>query len=223
MGSFWTYQAIPETAPLVERARTDDATGYFFCRSVLWGRSLQADDIEAALQDTLWRIREGLEEDAPFASASEAEARASELARDMAALVATSPGIEQRCFGFQGAVRISHAVAREADRLRQPDAALVERLAYGGDMLVPNSCDEYDNPIRIVNAGEVRRGADLLGALDATSVYEGEPSLTEVKPWVDPPASWSVNSVGGPSDFEKWRSLYAEAAARGEAVLCQRS
>ena len=223
MGQFWTYQAIPEDAPLVERARTETLIGYFFCRSILWALSLRSDHVDAALRDTLWRIQEGLDEGAPFALTSEAETGASELARDVAALVSLHPGIEQRRFAFQGAARIGRAAVRGADRLHQPDAALVERLAYGGDMLAPASCDEYDNPVRIVSADEVRRGAALLRDMNPATLYRDEPPAHEAMPWIDPNTTWSENSVGGPSDFSDWRSFYAAAAAHGEAVLCQQS
>ena len=197
------YQALPEQSRLFQRLRTDRALHTLYADlTLLGGGPLHLSDLDPSeIDETLDYLTE---DRAAFKSRAEAERTLSELRQELKQACTSFPGIEDRAAYFEQVHReLETLLPRELSRVGYDLAEpLVQVLLYGDDLLAPALGDYRNSPLRLNAAPVVQEGARALFAL---------------KPEV---LDRAIEDVDFPAeDYERRRSVYQEAARRGEVVI----
>jgi len=218
MGVSVHYWAVPPSSALFQRLERDKAFVTLMAALFPYGNGvffffngLEADEREEILEDVIARAQKRL--------GPEPNARRliEEFRQELERTRLEYPGVEHRCGSLEKTSHLVEERLREAlkpirsdaekfvgkllfgDRtLGAPDEEYIEALQQKGDYKALG--EEMENTVGLVSAPLVQEGAQVLSGLEEEHLF--------------------INDCVGPFlSFQRWRRLYQDAAAGGEALL----
>ena len=202
MGVSIYYRAIPSSSNLLRSLQRDEA--FFTLTAALFHyghgifyffNEIDPDEREEILESVIKTRQDRL--------GAEPEARRliDELRRELEQTRLAYPGVEERRYTLDTTSRlIRERLTIALEDNRTDPIKTVNWLMYGNEMHGRDEARELDDKIYLVSATHVQEGAQLLSQVDEFHVFASD-------------QDWLIES------FQRWRRLYQESAAEGDAIL----
>jgi hypothetical protein len=193
MGVSLYYQAMPEASRLCRRLRSEQPLCVMYAELI--HRPAGPYDTDRLPPTEREDLLSGIGRNPVFGSRAAADRVYADLRGELARAAAEFPGLPRRAAYFKMHDYFDHHIARALAPARADAGELADRLIMGAGPFAPDGFGTADLQLQFAPPALVAEAAEL---------------FRDIKPAAFP---------GWDEEWAAFRSVYAEAAARGEAIV----